>query len=373
MNVELPDGQVIQDVPEGTTKAELVAKLERNGIKVPAEWKTAVAPAAPIKPEVSDLTVAGRGAGQGVTLGFADELRGLAGAGIEAISPSDKTDKRSILERLSGNYKDYRDIARDDAKVAEEANPALYNAAQIAGSVPTIIAGGIGGPASIAALSKPALSGAINAVGSSEADSALGIAGDAAKGAALAKLAGVGTQYTGKALHRLGGIGEKTTGLAEKSLDWAKNKTGDLASKFHVPEKVIEWAGEKAAKSPWLPRVGILETASIPFGVPGAASGVYLGTKYGGKALQSIGNSITRSKVRTAGRIAGAYAGDKAADTSIYEDIGKPIYDSIFTSLDSKAQPQNSAELGVEFMKRNQEDPGFREAVRNRTSNEVDR
>lgn len=38
MDVRLPDGTVIQNVPEGTTKAELVAKLQRNGYTVPAEW-----------------------------------------------------------------------------------------------------------------------------------------------------------------------------------------------------------------------------------------------------------------------------------------------------------------------------------------------
>jgi hypothetical protein len=38
MDVRLPDGTVIQNVPEGTTKADLVAKLQRNGMAVPSEW-----------------------------------------------------------------------------------------------------------------------------------------------------------------------------------------------------------------------------------------------------------------------------------------------------------------------------------------------
>lgn len=38
MDVLLPDGTTIKDVPEGTTKAELTAKLQRNGMAVPAEW-----------------------------------------------------------------------------------------------------------------------------------------------------------------------------------------------------------------------------------------------------------------------------------------------------------------------------------------------
>lgn len=38
MDVRLPDGTIIQNVPDGTTKADLVAKLKANGMSVPAEW-----------------------------------------------------------------------------------------------------------------------------------------------------------------------------------------------------------------------------------------------------------------------------------------------------------------------------------------------
>lgn len=38
MDVKLPDGTIIKDVPDGTTKADLVAKLKGNGMAVPAEW-----------------------------------------------------------------------------------------------------------------------------------------------------------------------------------------------------------------------------------------------------------------------------------------------------------------------------------------------
>lgn len=48
MDVRLPDGTVIKDVPEGTTKAQLVEKLQKNGMQVPAEW--APPPVADAKP-----------------------------------------------------------------------------------------------------------------------------------------------------------------------------------------------------------------------------------------------------------------------------------------------------------------------------------
>lgn len=38
MDVRLPDGTVIQNVPDGTSKADLVTKLKNNGMAVPAEW-----------------------------------------------------------------------------------------------------------------------------------------------------------------------------------------------------------------------------------------------------------------------------------------------------------------------------------------------
>lgn len=49
MDVRLPDGTIIQNVPDGTTKADLVRKLQSNGMAVPADWldakpKASVAP-----------------------------------------------------------------------------------------------------------------------------------------------------------------------------------------------------------------------------------------------------------------------------------------------------------------------------------------
>lgn len=46
MDVRLPDGTVLRGVPDGTTKADIVAKLQANGAAVPAEW-LASAPQAP--------------------------------------------------------------------------------------------------------------------------------------------------------------------------------------------------------------------------------------------------------------------------------------------------------------------------------------
>jgi len=44
MNVELPDGTIIEDIPEGTTRAQLAAKLKANGMHVPDEWMQGAQP-----------------------------------------------------------------------------------------------------------------------------------------------------------------------------------------------------------------------------------------------------------------------------------------------------------------------------------------
>ncbi len=38
MDVRLPDGTIVQNVPDGTTKAQLAQKLKANGMAVPSEW-----------------------------------------------------------------------------------------------------------------------------------------------------------------------------------------------------------------------------------------------------------------------------------------------------------------------------------------------
>lgn len=61
MDVRLPDGTIIQNVPEGTTKADLVAKLKNNGMNVPTDWMGTTAPSAPAGPPMSRLEKIGQG------------------------------------------------------------------------------------------------------------------------------------------------------------------------------------------------------------------------------------------------------------------------------------------------------------------------
>ena len=49
MDVRLPDGTIIKNVPDGTTKADLVTKLQGNGMAVPSEWLQAAPPSQPVQ------------------------------------------------------------------------------------------------------------------------------------------------------------------------------------------------------------------------------------------------------------------------------------------------------------------------------------
>ena len=73
MDVRLPDGTIIQNVPDGTTKADLVAKLQKNGMQVPSEWMQVQA--TPEQPKVSADPVSRT---EKVAMGVADPIHGGA-------------------------------------------------------------------------------------------------------------------------------------------------------------------------------------------------------------------------------------------------------------------------------------------------------
>lgn len=59
MDVKLPDGTVVQNIPDGTSKADLVAKLKANGMNVPDSWSTP--PAAAANPSYLDSALGALG------------------------------------------------------------------------------------------------------------------------------------------------------------------------------------------------------------------------------------------------------------------------------------------------------------------------
>lgn len=84
------------------------------------------------KPQVSKTESITRGALQGGTLNFADEISGAA----EALWSVAKGDPRTFGEL----YRTFRDESRKNFKTAEEANPKSYMAGEVAGGVGSSVA-----------------------------------------------------------------------------------------------------------------------------------------------------------------------------------------------------------------------------------------
>ncbi len=97
MDVRLPDGTILRGVPEGTTKADIVKKLQANGAAVPAEW-LAAAPAASVQagrglmeiPRQIGLTARYgiEGLGQVAEIGTEPIRAGLQAVGVPKMAPT---------------------------------------------------------------------------------------------------------------------------------------------------------------------------------------------------------------------------------------------------------------------------------------------
>lgn len=160
-----------------------------------------------------------RGATQGATLGFGDEI----GAGSLAVQDAIKEDRtgsmtqklRQFVSQLHDAYQKDKAEVRGDYKSADDEHPVAYNAALLAGMVPS------------AALS-PVAQGAAMGYGNSDSKTMLGDAGNAAVGGALGKAAEVAGPYIGKGVAKLG--------------QYAKVAAGDA---LQVPQRAYEAVAEK--------------------------------------------------------------------------------------------------------------------------------
>jgi hypothetical protein len=193
-------------------------------------WRDRVkaeAPAAPASGEPrmipdSELVTAGvggqadalmRGAAQGASFGFADELTALVGA-IKDSATSDSVD-------FDQAYESWKNVVRKADKKAEDEHGKTFMAGNIAGGVGTAFVPGLGalnagkGAKLGEVAGKAALQGGLTGVGSSESDTAGGMAVDAAKGAAIGGALGAAGHGVGKGL---GWLAEKGAKGAAKTL-----------------------------------------------------------------------------------------------------------------------------------------------------------
>lgn len=197
MDVRLPDGTVIQGVPDGTTKSDLAAKLQRNGMSVPSDWLAQSAPsgeqtAGPIAGAGSSGKSASYLAGQSATpmqaasvaqlqgpaFGFLDELAGGVVGGAKTLYNG---------KPLRQNYEETRDWVRGAADKGASDNPIRTGVAQMALTAPlgALSVGRAGVGLLGQALAGSAVGGAtglLGGAGASTADTAGGIAKDAGMG-----------------------------------------------------------------------------------------------------------------------------------------------------------------------------------------------
>ena len=145
MDVRLPNGLVIENVPEGTTKEQLDGKLASNGYDVKSLMQAPKETSAPPQRSAFGLIDdAGRYFANAVTFGWADKLAALGNSTISG-----------------GPYEEALKREREQSKAAGENLPLVAKVPlTIAGAAPLLLGGG---PAALAARGASALTGGTSA------------------------------------------------------------------------------------------------------------------------------------------------------------------------------------------------------------------
>ncbi len=213
-----------------------------------ADWdalaaKHAPAPEAPAGPGYAESAL--RGAGQGLSLDFGDEIGGAMHAALEGLR-----DQHANIGQL---YVKQRDALRKANAAAQQANPITYGAGHVAGSLaPALLTSGASLPEQLAA---GAATGGLGALGEADKldEKALGNVGEGivggAAGAGLGNLAGraagaIGKPIAGALEANAGKFGEKAVHAVEKAGEY-----GVMGSLLHgnVPGAVASMVAPKAA------------------------------------------------------------------------------------------------------------------------------
>lgn len=172
-----------------------------------------------------------RGAIQGGTLGFGDEIGGAVKGAYDALTTP---------EKLGDAYRRERDSIRDNDAIAQEANPKTYLGSQVAGGIASAFVPGLGaakGASLLARLGSGAALGAANGIGASNSEDLSGLAKDALTGGAL------GTAGTGVA-EGVGAAGKSILAKLGSSLDPEHN----LALAFGLKSRGMDPIRGKAAQ-----------------------------------------------------------------------------------------------------------------------------
>ncbi len=171
----------------------------------------------------SELESFGRGLAQGGLLGLPDEAVGAFKSPSGALKEIANKFGADFSDEDIEAYRKERDDSRKNFKLAEEANPLSYGAGQVTGGLATLVVPG-GGAATLGKLAtRGAMEGAAYGLGASEAEGAVDLGIDAAKGAGLGAVAGAAGAGLIKGAQQIPKMVPSVGKFAEK---WAVNATG---------------------------------------------------------------------------------------------------------------------------------------------------
>jgi hypothetical protein len=210
----------------------------------------------------SELESLARGAAQGATLGFADELTGALETGYDTL-----TGQADIMD-LAAEYQRNRDESRAAYQDAETTNPMSYMSGNVAGGVATAFIPGLNvakGTTLVASAGKAALAGGIAGFGTSDADLTEGEYGqaalDIAQGSALGGLMGAaghgGAKLIDKGIQKAQDIklGDKAFDALKGTARRAARMSKDQADAFVLDPKGVQSIAEMLEDSSRLPEL----------------------------------------------------------------------------------------------------------------------
>lgn len=281
------------------------------------------------KPELFESAI--RGAGQGLSLGFSDEIVGGLKAGVE--KATDYVTGRDSVD-LSNLYEKYRDLERTRNKEAEKENPYTYGSSELLGNVATAFVPG----GQIGTIGKAAMLGGATGLGRSEADNVTSVARDTAKGALL----GAGAYKAGS---MLGKYLKPSTEKIGDALESTGRKIRTFASKpiLNVVDNKPILGKAPFETSPIVKGVKGLGAlgAGLASGGPWGAVGAKLvqgdvsklttplemkAVRAGGKLLQKTGNVLKDSVDEAMASVAGRIAPIKEKELNEVLSIDKYLY-----------------------------------------------
>lgn len=192
IKVQLPNGKI------GTIPEEKLNRAIQSGARVlSGEQPISEISSSPIIDNSPGITEQfARGAAQGATFGFADELAGAAETGLDVL-----TGKTGLsLDDIVSKYKENRDESRAAYKAAQEASDGAYFAGELTGgiAIPIPGSGAIKGLSALDKIKRAAkigtAAGAAGSLGSSEEDSVVEMGKDVLAGGLAGGLLGGTTE-----------------------------------------------------------------------------------------------------------------------------------------------------------------------------------